>query len=240
MQIVHDRSHISDKGKELIAHGFAAESLHCLRLSFVYTEEERAENLRFSNTHTAEERVQKCRRAAKVRSDTIYQVVQAVAGKYVCYQFDPKSRIPYDSDQWDLFFWCNCFSNTEHDTGLQGNDYSYVTLTFNAKHPAAKQQSICDGVLGLIEQQFCNHPNLHVAIQHSIRVDEKKVDDTIKLLLPSMLERPCFWRGKEGKLIQTSEGVFFRKKYARKYGYRLSDTDLLILAWKQMREMDAA
>lgn len=34
-----------------------------------------------------------------------------------------------------------------------------------------------------------------------------------------------------GKVVQTTEGYFFKKKYARKYGYRLDDLDLLEIYW---------
>lgn len=233
MQIIHDRSYISEESKELIDRGFAAEELHCLRLSFIYTEEERAANQRFFASHSSEDRERKRLQSAKMRSDVVYEVVQAIAEKYVCYQFDPECKAPYDSDGWDLFFWCNSFCNTEPASGLQGNDYSYLTLSFNHKHDAAKQQTICDGVLAFIEREFPDHPNLHLAIQYGVRVNEKKVEDVVKQILPSMLNRPCTYHGKGGKVIQTSEGIFFRRKRARKYGYRLDELDILRLFFLQ-------
>ena len=38
MQIIHDRSHIGPASREFISRGYACESFHSLRFSFVYTE----------------------------------------------------------------------------------------------------------------------------------------------------------------------------------------------------------
>lgn len=230
MRIWHDRSYIGEDSKLLIERGFAAEDLYSLRLSFNYTEEERAEYRRFVETHTAEERNADNAKEARRRSDAIYEVVKAVAKEFVCYQFDHELEMRYDDARWDLFFWCNNFHNTMHGYGLTGRDYSYVTLTFNERHSPAQRQAVCDRVLELIQREFPNHPNLDLAIQHDVQIDQKKLDDTVSAVLPNLLNRPCTYARMEGKVVQTSKGIFFLKKRARKYGYRLSQVDLLRLS----------
>jgi len=228
MKIWHDRSWISENSRQLIESGFAVEDLHSLRLCFTYTEKEQADYRRFSETHTVEERNQDNAREAQRRSKSIYEVVRAISEKFCCYQFE--DDLPFDEDGWDLFFWCNGFHTTMHGYGLTGRDYSYVTLTFNDKHSPTKKKDLCGRVLDIIQKRFPDHPNLDLAIQYDVLVDQEKVDNAVAMAMPRLVGQPCTYANMVGKVVRTDKGVFFLKQRCRKYGYRLDQVDLLRLA----------
>ena len=73
--------------------------------------------------------------AAEARNSVMNPLMDAIAQNFVCYQYEDTEPAPFRSCQWDLFFWCNDFSNTLHGYGLSGRDYSYFTLSFNETRP---------------------------------------------------------------------------------------------------------
>lgn len=229
MRIWHDHSYVGSTNQLLIQSGFAKDDIYSIRLSFSYTKEEQAAYRERIKVQSALERNRDVAREAQRRSDAILAVVKSIAEHFICYQFDKDANVAY-GEKWDLFFWCNDFYNTAQEFKLSGRDYSYVTLTLNDRCSVADRQALCARVLDLLTSQFSTHSNLDVAVQHSVWLDQERIDETVEQALPRLMEVPCSYAGMEGKIVQTQTGVFFVKKRCRKRGYRLSTTSLLAMA----------
>ena len=148
MNLWHDKSYISPSGPEWVERGYAMYDVHSVRFQFVYTEERKKANRR---AHTAADEGQALVMAAEVRNSIMEPVMDAIAQNFVCYQYEDTEPAPFGSCQWDLFFWCNDFSNTLHGYGLSGRDYSYFTLSFNEKHTVEKRAEVCWRLLQFLE-----------------------------------------------------------------------------------------
>lgn len=231
MDIKHDRSYIDTSSLEFVQRGYAIEDLHSLRLRFEYTEEEKKANKAYADTHSVEEWNMRCGDMAKARSDAMLPVAEALAKKFVCYQYEPDCGADFRSDKWDLFFWCNDFYQT---TGGQfsGRDYSYFTLTFNERMTADQRLDVCNRALEFLVDQFGDHTHLSVAVQYKITMDDKKIAEGAKAVAPSLIGHKCAYGHMDGKIVETERGVFFAKKYAKTRGYQLSDSEVLRLSWQ--------
>lgn len=150
MNLWHDKSYISPSGPEWVERGYAMYDVHSVRFQFVYTEEQKKANRR---AHTAADEGQALVMAAEVRNSIMEPVMDAIAQNFVCYQYEDTEPAPFGSCQWDLFFWCNDFSNTLHGCGLSGRDYSYFTLNFNENQTVEKRAEVCWRLLQFLEHR---------------------------------------------------------------------------------------
>lgn len=226
MEITHDRSYIGHSSLDFITRGYAVEDLHSLRFQFVYTEAERARNAVQAKTMPGADVV----RAAQEKNRAMKPVMEAIAAKFTCYQYDPSLEYNFSSPDWDLFFWCNDLYMT---TGgkLSGQDYSYFTLNFNEAQTPGERKKVCTLVLQLLEERFKDNQNLAVAVQYKATFDEEKIRQAAERMLPGLLKRKCIYHEMMGRLKQTSNGVFFMKKHAKTQGYPLSPSNILEIGW---------
>lgn len=231
MQIIHDRSYVSQAERELIARGYARESLYSLRFQYVLTDEQQAENRICSEAVglgsdawdayiTAN---------AKRHSQHMERVAAVMAQNFRVCQYDGRDEIRYNSD-WDLFFWCNDFSATMRGL-LAGRDYSYFTLSFNEKHSPERRQKIYDRAMRILAL-FAVDENLQIAVQYEAVMDDARIKRDAELAALRIVGRNCVYNGMEGRIEQGSENLYFRKKRSRKYVYRLTDTEILSLSWQ--------
>lgn len=229
MQIVHDRSYITQAEREFISRGYASEGLYSLRFSYVLTEEQKAENLAYADAVSVDSDAWNARITAKARqrSGHMEHVAATLARNFKIYQYD--DCVPYNSD-WDLFFWCNDFSSTMRGL-LTGRDYSYFTMAFNDKHGHERRQRTHDHAMRILEL-FSGDGNLEVAVQYTAVMDEAKIKRDAELAIPRITGRNCVYGGMEGRVEQGSENLYFRKKRSRKYLYRLTDAEILALSWQ--------
>ncbi len=231
MQIRHDHSYVTQAQQEFISRGYACEGLYSLRFSYALTEAQKAENRAYAdeaglgsdawNTHIAD--------SARRRSDHMERVATVLARNFKVYQYDGEEAVPYKSD-WDLFFWCNDFSQTMRGL-LSGRDYAYFTLSFNDKHTPERRQEVCDRVMRILEP-FADDVNLDVAVQYTAIMDEDRIRRDAALIAPRIAGRSCVYGNMEGRVEQGNERLYFRKKRSRKYVYRLADAEILALSWQ--------
>lgn len=174
MNILDDRSFINSSSTKWMDRGYAREDVHSLRLQYLYTEEQQEANRQMSDA-SPDQAYHNIRRAAESRNAVMASVMAAIAREFICYQYEAEDPAPYGSPAWDLFFWCNDFSNTLHGYGLSGRDYSYFTLTFNSAQTVEQRAGVCGRVLDFLETQFSSNPNLVVAVQRTIWYDERKI-----------------------------------------------------------------
>lgn len=231
MEIVHDRSYITQTEREFIARGYASESLHSLRFSFVYTEAQKAENRAYADAVGlgSNEWDVHITASARRRSGHMERIAAVLAQNFKIYQYDEDEAVPYNSD-WDLFFWCNDFSSTMRGL-LSGRDLSYFTLSFNDKHGPERRQKILDRAMRILEL-FSDDGNLEVAIQYTAIMDKDKISHDAALAAPGIAGQTCTYGGMEGRVEQGSENLYFRKKRSRKCLYRLTDAEILSIFWR--------
>lgn len=230
MKIYNDSSCITPSEQEFVARGYAVEDFHSLRFEFIYTEaqlERRRAALKEGHKVTDDD----IEAAACEKNAVMKPIMDAIASEFCCYQYTDCIDVPYGSAKWDLFFWC---ADLYIKTGgrMNGRDFSYFTLSFNGEHGVEQRRELCDRVLKFITEHFHENENLSVAIQRTTTKDQEKISRDANLLLPSLLNSPCIYNGQTGKVVQTSRGVFFMKKYAKTRGWRLSPSDILEISWR--------
>ena len=230
MIITHDRSYMSPTSLEFISRGYACESMHSLRFSFVYTEAQQAESSAYADKVGlgSDEWSARITRAAILKCSRMEPVAALLAKELTICQFDDDEDIPYRSD-WDLFFWCNDLSRTVRN-GLSGRDYSYFTMTFNNNHGQERRREVYGRAMRALDQ-FADDENLEIAVQYTAIMDDKKIRHDAELAAPSLVGRTCAYGGMVGRIEQGSEYVYFRKKRSRKYIYKLTDAEVLALSW---------
>ena len=211
MNVRHDRSYISENSRDLIGRGYAAEVLDTLRFRFTYTQVERDANRSRAQTQPYADGIAERAKAAMLRSAEMEQIMATIAEQFVCYQYDDR-KYPFRDGGWDLFFWCNCFFNTMPGHGLDGRDYSYFTLSFNEQHTAEKRKEICDSVLALINEKFPANPHLDIALQYSALLDYTRIKAETAAVTPKLIGKTCSFRGKDGRIQQVEDKIFFFPK----------------------------
>lgn len=159
MIIYHDTSYVKPSNAKWIAKGYAMEDIYSLRLQFLYTEAQQEEN-RMAHAAGIRDTVQ-LRQAAEHRNAVMAPIMAAIAHNFICYGYTEEGPAPYLSNGWEVYFWCNNFSNTAHGCGLSGRDYSYFTLTFNERQTVIQRRELCERLLEFLDTHFKNHPNLH-------------------------------------------------------------------------------
>lgn len=185
MIINYDRSRVTVSDKELMRHGYAEEDYHSIRLSFEYTEQQKQENRMRAESCDNAKWSEICKDSALMRSRYMERVIDKIASAFSVYNFSADDA-PYGSDGWDLYFWCNDFFNTCSGTGLRGNDYSYMTLTFNKRQNLSHRMDLCTRFLELVEKEFSDLENLRIDIQYGAMVYEKEIEKSAAALVDSL------------------------------------------------------
>lgn len=230
MKILHDKSSVKSSSTKWVGRGYAQEDVHSLRLQYVYTPEQREENRQICDA-SPDGTHRRIKQAAESKNAVMALIMAAIAREFLCYQYEAKDPVPYGSSRWDLFFWCNDFGNTLHSYGLSGRDYSYFTLSFNSAQTVEQRAAVCGRVLQFLEKQFGANPNLEVAVQHATWYDERKIAADAQKVQYLLDGRRYTYGSKEGKFILENGQLLFHPKYARKYSYRVSSSDILAICW---------
>lgn len=230
MIIYHDTSYVKPSNAKWIAKGYAMEDIYSLRLQFLYTEAQQEEN-RMAHAAGIRDTVQ-LRQAAEHRNAVMAPIMAAIAHNFICYGYTEEEPAPYLSDGWEVYFWCNDFSNTAHGCGLSGRDYSYFTLTFNERQTVSQRRVLCERLLEFLDTEFKSHPNLHVAVQYSIWYDTKKIERDARKMQYLLDGRRHIYGGKEGRFFLESGELLFRPKYAKRTVYRVDRADILTICWE--------
>lgn len=233
MIINHDKKYLNS-AEDLIARGYATEDLHSIRFRFEYTDAEKEHNREERpkiELLPASERNDFFCKAALFKSNALFPVMDAISRTFACYQYADDTRIPYDSDEWELFFWCNDFYFTA-SSSLRGRDYSYFTLSFNDRMTKAERMEICTRLVDFLVKNFSDNEHLYVDIQYRTAYAEQKLESDAQSAAIKLNGKKCSYHGMVGKIIRTDNGTFFMKKYAKNKGYKLTDIDILRLQWE--------
>ena len=107
MNITHDQSLIGYDSRELIKRGYGCMAIDVLRLEFLYTPD----------------KAQKPeKRSPQQRNHIMKSVMDTIAARFPCYQYNVPRNMQYHSQDWALFFWCREAAG-ENDTAGDGRDY---------------------------------------------------------------------------------------------------------------------
>lgn len=224
MTINHDRTYINPDKELLVAGGYAEERIHQIRICFQYTEEQKEDNRRNAEQlKTKQQEDTYYKKAYTMRSEYIHPVLCRLAEVFKIHQFSPYDTTRFNSRDWDLFFWCNCFENTVHGLGLTGRDYSYATLSFNDRHTGDEQLATCNRALQLLSDEFSNLENLCVSLQYGLHVFQARLRRDIPDMISSLNGEKYSMHGRDGRLTAVNGSLYWMKKYAKNRGVKLDD-----------------
>lgn len=229
MTIIHDRS-LQDPDWQLwVQKSLAKESVHCLRFSYQFTEEDRKREaaLLAGKDDAERERIQ--RSIVNDRDNFMRHLMTNIASNFICINFElGKDDEPsFSSVLWELYFWCKHF---KVEPGRR--DYSYFTLTFNHEHLAEWKMALCKRVVAFVEALCQNCPNLEVVVQYETWFDEAGIHKEALRIRDRVVNKKCSYRGIEGKMVWNGEQMLFKKRYAKKKAYLVSDVHVLQIYWR--------
>lgn len=240
MTVIHDRSYQEPDRAYWVEKGYAMETVHSLRFSYRFTEEDRKREADMLAGKDADacERIK--RDIVNARDTFMHRLMSNIAARFICYNYEPTE----DDEQafsgvfWELYFWCNHFQDIP-----SRRDYSYFTLTFNREHPVQWQMALCRRVVAYVEALHRDNPNLEVAIQYATWYDEPRIRQDALRIRDQVLNKRCTYHGMEGKLILNGDRVLFRKLYSRTTAYQINDATVLEIYWQlhpaERKELDA-
>lgn len=228
MILKFDRSYMKPDTRKLIECGYAREVPNQLIFRFEYTEEQAAQNRTMAATLSKEAWKSLAERETLRRSGMMEPVMNAIAEKFTCYQYDPEASIVYRSAEWDLYFYCR--RRDVPDAEGPARDFSYFTLSFNREHTVEQRMEICGRVIQLLQARFAAHPNLRVSVQYMGWLDAEKIHCSVQRALPSLDGKRCVYHNYEGRVVLAGDQIFFMKKHAKTRGFALSEADALLIS----------
>lgn len=231
MKINHDRSFLEHGADEFVFRGLAENRPHSIHIRFVYTEAQRAENARNAKILPEAEWNTRCDTEAKRRSEYIRPVMEAIAERFGCYQYNEKRFFAYCSGDWDLFFWCNDFHSITNGA-VTGRNLAHISLSFNSRHDTSHRDEILRDLMRLLVDDFSSMENLSVTIQYETHFFNDKIFEIAKANRSKLDGRKCNYLGVSGRLVKNGEYIYFMKKRARTRGHLLSEREQVAMLWQ--------
>lgn len=223
MIIEHSKTAIAKDDHLLISHGYAEDQIAQIRILFEYTDEQKEENLRNLGCD-GKDKDAYLREDYRMRGEYMYPIISRLAEEFRLYQFTPDDTIRYDSGDWDLFFWCNRLENTAASLYMKGNDYSYMTLDFNARHTDEEQLAVYNRLMEFVQREFADRQNLRVVFCHFTRVFNKKLSADIPRMISTLDGKRFTLLGSDGRLVAHNNSLYWMKKYAKTRGVKLENS----------------
>jgi len=241
--IIINKSSISQAEQRLIEQGYGEERLNKLDFCYRLTEEEKEANRKYSHTFDMNslEWQKHCDEIAVSRSSYMEQVMQKIAEKLCCCQYNTDGDVLFDSADWDFFFWCNTFWNTTHGR-LSGRDYDGFSLTFNEDYSKERREQIYQDVLSSLKD-YEQDEHVEIVVRRLVVKDAKKIAEDAKSIGRQLVGKRVqhIFRNKlfnlfsepiDVRIVESDGLLYFMKKRARTKGYRLEDEDILQIYWR--------
>lgn len=224
MKIKHDYSYLRSS-KELIEKGYADLDIHSLNFDRYYTEEEKENNRKISESMTREEWNVHCDEVSKGIYNQMLPIVELLDNKYDIHQItEEKSSTEHYRTNWDLFFWSNRgWNNKDH--------FDDMRLNFNEKRTVEENKKLLDEILSLLERLEVK--NVSCRVQYTIRKHEEKIKQEAIKICKMLLDKPINYNGMEGKIKVVKEHEnekiygFIKKRSRNKY-YQISESYLVL------------
>lgn len=214
MKIKEDMSHVN---QSLIDRGLMKIVPYSIRLDRYFTEEEMAANRKSSYSHSVEEWNVKCEDIRKQIAEENHTLMEHL--KELC----KIGQYEEDCNDYDLWFWCNDLYFTT--SGKQsGRDYSYITLTFKEEDNHEKKIQLLNKIIEFLNSY--KGKNIQAIIQYGqIEVTERIEEEAAKIY-NECKEKYVSYRGINGKIEKLNGEYIFKKKYAKRYAYKMKPIDV--------------
>ena len=121
--------------------GFAKESVHSLRFSYQFTEEDRKLEAQLLEGKEDAERERIQRNIVNERDSFMHHLMSNIASNFICINFesDRDDNTLFASVMWELYFWCNQFQDMAKEKPQLSQKQQYQRLT------QAKAQALRNG-----------------------------------------------------------------------------------------------
>ena len=218
IKILEDRSYLSKRDNLFIQEGLAKLSIHSIHINRHWTNEEKNANYNEAKNLTREDWSKRCEESSNYTASLVEKVMDTLSKNFKVYQYKDKS-IKF-SDDYDLFFWCNC------------GDLSHITLNPNQKRDLDTQLSDIDKTIDLIkaiEPDIID--KLELRVQYSVDYNKCLIENIAKKYFDKIKDDFIEFNGHIGRVKKEicSNGYIeyrFYKKGARKKYYSVSNAEL--------------
>lgn len=185
-----------------------------IRLDRYFAEEERAANRAYAESHNSEEWSAYCDRAREEIAAENLVLMEFLEKHFTIGQF----RTSYNDD-YTFWFWCNDLYNTTNGR-LSGRDYSYITLSFKREGDEKENERI----FARVKELLAHYPakNIQAIFQYSQVENTDFVKEEAERIYKECEGKFVKYNGLTGKIERYEDGYFFKKKYAKAYGYKIS------------------
>ena len=201
----------------LVERGLMRVIPHSICFDRYFTEEEMAENREYSYSHSREEWDIKREETRRKIAEENHKLMEYLKQFYKLGQYDE------DCDDYVLWFWCNVLCNTTN--GKQsGRDYSYVTLTFNKDNGYEANIKICEEIRKILVNYKAH--NIQAIFEYSQVEVTERVKAEAEKIYNECIGKYVTYGSATGKIEKRNGEYLFKKKYAKKYAYRLRPIDV--------------
>lgn len=250
MKIEQKKIYSGKRNLEFVRHGFAEELMGNLVFSYRTLAGDKTDSKSTFELYSMSEadREASIENAVQQRSSYMEHVMEMIANAVPCFQFTEDEPYSYESDKWDLFFWCNHFSDTGY-YNLEGRDYSYFSLSFNKLHSKEHRDAILEKVLNALSG-YRDDEHISMTVHSIIELDEKRIQEEAERVSSQLIGKKVEYTPSDdlyqisyspmqGRVVENNGQLFFMKNRARTRGYLLESTDILKLYWN-LEESEAA
>lgn len=222
IKILEDRSYLSERDNLFIQKNLAKLSIHSIHIERHWTKKEMDENRNEANNLSKEAWSKRCKESKNYTISLIEKVMDKLSENFKIYQYKDKS-INF-TDDYDLFFWCNC------------GDLSYITLNPNTKRNLDSQLSIIKEVINLINTMELDIiEKLELRIQYKANYNESLIENIAEYYFNKIKDDFIEFNGYIGRVkkennVEDDIKYRFFKKGARKKYYPVSNAELCYLS----------
>lgn len=204
----------------LIEKGFLKVVPCSIRLDRYFTEEEKANNKAFADSHNDNEWTKRCDETRERIANENIKLMEYLKQYFTFGQYDKEY-----TDDYDFWFWCNSLYNTTNGR-LTGRDYSYITLTLKDKNNFEENERVFVKAKELIK----NYPakNIQAIFQYSQIEMKENIEKEAKRIFDECNGKFVQYGSFTGKLGMKDGKYFFRKKNAKKYFYWVEPVDICV------------
>lgn len=174
-----------------------------------FKEEEKAENREYSEKEWNDH----CEEVRERISEENHKLMEYLSQFYKLGQYEHDE----DCDDYDLWFWCNTTSGNRRD-------YSYVTLDFNKDNGYEENIKICEEIRKILENYEAQ--NIQAVIQYDQAEIKESVEAEAERIYKEHIGKYITYGATTGKLEKRNGEYLFKKKYTKKYAYRLRPIDI--------------
>lgn len=196
-----------------------------IRLDRFFTEEEKSESRAFADRYglNSEEWKARCDEIQQKIANENLALMDFLEKHYTFGQY----KEPYhygDKKDYTFWFWCNDLYNTTNRR-LSGRDYSDIHLSLE-KENIEENERIFAEVKKLLEDYPAK--NIQAIFQYSQVENADVIKEEAERIFKACEGKFINYLYSTGKLQRYEDGYIFKKKNAKKYGYRVTPMEICV------------